>query len=99
MIDRDVIDKTILELEGHDTTYATMEKLAMLYTVRDHVSPVKTERISTRGGTELLDAVAGKKPDDVWGIINEHMEAVKALYPREYDAVIRKLNLLVVNWS
>ena len=37
MISLETIDKTILEHESKDTTYANCEKLAWLYIVRDHL--------------------------------------------------------------
>ena len=37
IISIDEVNKTIIELEQHDTTYATCEKLAWLYIVKDHI--------------------------------------------------------------
>ena len=42
MISRDELDKTILELEMRDTTFANCSKLADLYVVRDHITEQQT---------------------------------------------------------
>lgn len=94
MISVDELDKTILELEQRDTTYATCEKLAWLYIVKDHLQPIqKTSQVNIEksGDSEFLLICEGLPAEKVLNVINEHMECIKALYPREYNAIIEKL--------
>ena len=97
MINIDELESTILELEQHDTTYATCEKLAWLYIVRDHISNTPraaSETVPEIGKSEFMTACAGCDIMQVLVIIDEHMEAIKALYPREYNALIAKIKQL-----
>ena len=95
MISLDVIEREISELEARETSYATVERLSMLYTVRDHLLPrTATQPTVQAGGSEFLDACAGKPLDAVLGVLGEHMEAQRAMYPRVYDGVIRRLRAL-----
>ncbi len=94
MIDADLVDAEIerLEAEG-DTTYFLCQRLAWLYTVRDHVrAKGKADgAVVASGGSEFLDACAGKPVDAVLRVLDEHMEAQRALYPKAYEGVMRRL--------
>ena len=94
MISIDELNKTILDLEtNRDTTYATCERLAWLYIVRDHLmQKTSKEPLVLAGESEFLMAVNGKCGDAVWGIMDELAETVKMLHPRVYESVMRKLN-------
>ena len=94
MISIDELNKTILDLEtNRDTTYATCERLAWLYIVRDHLTQkMSKEPLTLAGESEFLMAVNGKCGDAVWKIMDELMDAVKMLHPRVYESVIKKLN-------
>lgn len=94
MISIDELNKTILDLEtNRDTTYATCERLAWLYIVRDHLTQkMSKEPLTLAGESEFLTAVNGKCGDAVWGIMDELAETVKMLHPRVYESVIKKLN-------
>lgn len=94
MISIDELNKTILDLEtNRDTTYATCERLAWLYIVRDHLTQkMSKEPLSISGDSEFLTAVNGKGGDAVWSIMNELMDTVHVLHPRIYESVIKKLN-------
>ena len=94
MISIDELNKTILDLEtNRDTTYATCERLAWLYIVRDHLTQkMSKEPLALAGESEFLAAVNGKCGDAVWKIMDELAETVKMLHPRVYESVIRKLN-------
>lgn len=101
MVSLDVIEQEIMDLERRDTSYAVVERLCWLYTVRDHlrakqqeVPAAPDERTLRTGGSEFLDAASGCAADDVMCVIGEHMEAIRAVAPREYDAVVSKLRSL-----
>ena len=92
----------IRECECEPLTASKIGKLADFYIIYDHlfVEHTQTESrqqkqvektIETNGDTEFLMAVNGKKPDKVWRIIDELMEATKTLHPRMYEKVIEKL--------
>lgn len=49
------------------------------------------DEIVTDGGSEFLDAVNGRKPDKVWRVIDELVEATRILHPRMYQSFIDKL--------
>lgn len=94
MISLDELNKTILDLEtNRDTTYATCERLAWLYIVRDHINSKQSkEPLDVSGTSEFLESVDGKSGEAVWSIMDELMSAVKTLHPRMYDSVLRKIN-------
>ena len=94
MISIDELNKTILDLEtNRDTTYATCERLAWLYIVRDHLTQkMSKEPLNLAGESEFLAAVNGKCGDAVWRIMDELAETVKWLHPRVYESVLKKLN-------
>lgn len=96
MISIEEIDKTILDLENHDTTYATCEKLAWLYIVRDHlVSPITNVALSPQSDdSDFLSAASNKNISDILSIIDEHLQVIELLYPKEYNAVIKKIREL-----
>ena len=55
-----------------------------------HAEPV--ERVVDIGGdSEFLQAVKGKDAKKVWLIIEELMDATRALHPRMYDSIIRQI--------
>lgn len=92
------INREIYALETGPTTCSACEKLASLYVVRDHLDlqPMQ-ERVEDKSkafhyeGGEFVEACNGVPMDVIMRVMEEHMEAVKALYPKEYDAVIKKL--------
>lgn len=95
MIDIDTIEREILDLEKHDTTYATIERLAWLYTVRDHMMKTETNARTGRFVGDDFSSVCSDVPiDSLVNIIAEHMEAIRVVYPREYDAIIQKISKL-----
>jgi len=97
MISLETIDAEIIELEKKDTSYAVIERLAWLYIVRDHLTEtpvVVSERVVTGAETPFLAAFNGTMISEASEVLNEHFEAIRALYPREYQAVVDRLNQL-----
>ena len=47
--------------------------------------------VTTRGTSEFLAACEGVPVDAVLKILDEHMEAIRVLYPKEFDAILRRL--------
>ena len=85
----------------------TCIKLAAYYTILNALYPEKKEEpidvgYSTmpsydeyvpliRGKSEFMDVCSQKPITDILEVLNEHMEAIKLLYPKEYDSIIEKI--------
>lgn len=97
MIDLDKIEREIDELEARgDTTYSLCERLSWLYVVRDHLRPVREDTRRTQGmvGSEFLEVCSDVPYPQLMRILDEHMEAIWTVYPREYEAVISRIKSL-----
>ena len=105
MLDMDDIRSEIARLENGDTTYSAVEKLAMLYIVQERNTPTpepeafemrRMPRYAYESAPEppksdFLEAVSKVPIDKALQVIDEHMEVIKLLYPKEYTAVINKI--------
>ena len=100
MIFLDEISGEIAKLENQPATYVTMEKLAWLYIVRDHitlsqakgfVSAANTETIPDVGTSDFLIACAGKPMPEVMLVMDELMETLNSIHPKLYTAVMDRL--------
>lgn len=49
-------------------------------------------RIETYGTSRFLAACDGLPVEGVLSIMDEHMDAIRVLYPKEYDAILRRLD-------
>ena len=90
MISLEEVEKTILELEQKDTSYAVCEKLAYLYIVKDHIKPASAQEF--RFGSEFIRAISGKDSGSVLKILDELMSTLKIVQSKLYDAVIAEIN-------
>lgn len=50
------------------------------------------DRIKTRGTSRFLAACGGLPTDDVMALVDEHMDVIRVLYPKEYEAILRRLD-------
>ena len=94
MISIEELDKTILELEMRDTTFANCQKLADLYIVRAFQikQPImQSAPLETSDKSEFLQAVNGKDSVQVWEIISDLMDTIKTVNPKVYDHVLEKI--------
>lgn len=97
MLNIEEINKTILDLEQHDTTYAVCEKLSWLYIVRDHLTNQQQKHpvpLSVSGDSEFLQSVDGKESTAAWSIMDDLMDTLKIVNPRVYESVLRKIKEL-----
>lgn len=97
MVDLETIEREINDLEARgDTTYSLCERLSWLYVVRDHLMPVNRSTMATQhlSGSEFLEACSDVPYPMLMKILNEHMEAIKVVYEREYDNVMAKIREL-----
>lgn len=94
MIDIQEIQEEINRIEQEETSYQNCMKLSVLYSVLDHNS--KPERFSdySYGSSEFLLSVQNAPIDEVLSILDEHMDAVRLLYPKEYNQLIEKIRVL-----
>jgi hypothetical protein len=97
MIDRGEIDGEIEKLEQGRTTYANCEKLSILYNVRDHMSGESLNQALARATpipasmSEFALACEVASKEQLVKILDEHMDALKILYPKEYQRIVGKL--------
>lgn len=92
------------ELEMSTSTYQNCEKLATFYCLYDHLfgdnrpapaaQTAQEVTIGRHGGSDFLQAVAGRQAEDVWPVLDELMESVNAFQPRLYEAVLQRLRTL-----
>lgn len=102
MISIEQLNGEIAALEEERPTFLTMEKLAALYTVRDHMilgaktsqqaQVVNQEIVDVESGdSDFLSAINGKSVNEILPIIDELMETIKLMNERLYNGVMRKL--------
>lgn len=102
MITEKELMDAIRQCEQEPITQSKIAKLADFYIIYDHLfgepygdmysSAGHPETvIQTKGGSDFLRSVNGKDADKVWLIIDELMDATKALHPRMYDSVLMKI--------
>lgn len=104
MIDLQEIDDAIAQLEHGKTTYSALERLSVLYAVRDRLragdDPVQIEKqysgysFAAEPMSEFLEVATRAPVEGVLKVLDEHLTAVQAIYPKEYEAVMRMLRKL-----
>ena len=89
----DEINSEIKKLENQPASYQTIERLACLYIVRDHLTePPVTGSDVPQGESDFYCACSGKSISEVMEVIDELMNVLAVLQPRIYSAVISKLS-------
>lgn len=78
MLEDDAQDAETENEQDHAARYARARMI-------DHIVPEHTEN-------DFLRACSGMHIDDVLNVLNEHMDAIKMLYPKEYEKIIRMLD-------
>jgi len=92
MVDVNVINKEILDLEAKDTSYAVIERLSWLYTVREHLASTESPKTSGRlVGSEFIEVCSNKPIQSLLDVLDEHFSAIQVLYPKEYNVIIEKI--------
>lgn len=96
MLDLEIIEDEIDALEtSGETDYETCEKLSYLYSVRDNIrSRIRREGGSETPSSEFLAACVGVPVPSLMAVLDEHMEALRAVYLAEYSAVISRIRSL-----
>ena len=99
MISMEQITGEIAALEEEKPTHVTMQKLAALYTVRDHMTidskpigaTVSAEAVPSVSESDFAKLIDGKPLYSVFPVIDELMDTLQIIQPRLYDGVMRKL--------
>ena len=99
MLSRRNILQSIEECENNADSFQNCQKLATLFTIYDHLyaepsvnqETIREVVIEDYGDDEFYSLIAGKNADQVWNIMNELMQTLKAINPALYNAVLRKL--------
>lgn len=95
MIDLDEIEREISMLEARENSYATLERLAWLYTVRREITPkLATQTVSVNPSSEFLEACQETPFSSLLAVLDEHMDALKVVYPREHAALLSRIREL-----
>lgn len=97
MIDLAEIEETIDKfIATHDTSFYTCSKLADMFIVLDHLRPERPEDRLTQDlrGSEFLELSSGVPYPALMKVIDEHMEALRVVQPREYQAVTDRIRSL-----
>lgn len=109
MVSLDDIEEAIASLESSsDSRFSVYERLSILYACRNELRSRATQtpepetkaddftgdQIPEVSGSSFLDALSGKDMAAVMSVIDAHMQAVKTVFPREYDDVIAKLRAI-----
>lgn len=92
--------EAIEELEKAPLTFQNAEKLAVFYTLSDHLSLArkpdngisKEITICRYEGTCFYQAISGRNAKEVWRIMNELMKIIKVSQPELYESTLRKIN-------
>lgn len=95
MLDLNEIQKDIIDLKRMDTSYAAIERLAWLVTVRDELLRDKKGEMNPlelQGDSEFLRAVSGKDSKAVWDIMDDLMDTLKVANPRAYQSIMNRVN-------
>lgn len=85
----------IEETKRSENSWKAFERLAVLCSVRAELDgePRQAERASFAavGQSEFARAAAAAPPEVLAEVLEEHFECIRALYPKEYESVVRRL--------
>lgn len=90
--------EAIAEVSEKVPNYDTCEKLSTFYSLLNFLyrqdsgySYEVKEIVPSTEGSEFRVAVAGIPISEMINILDEHMSVIRVLFPKEYKAVIKKL--------
>ena len=108
-MDIDEINQHIHKLKCGSTDWQSVEKLAALCAVRDElaekqdtapqmesVQEPKLQAYSAASGpqSEFVEAASAAPFSALMDVLDEHMSAIKLVYPKEYELVMRKIRTI-----
>lgn len=93
-MDMQEIDDEIYRLEHGDTTWNSCEKLNILYGVKRGMQPEQeneSRAYPRKSQSEFVEVFRSIPLEYALNVLDEHMNCIKAVYPKEYHAIIRKM--------
>lgn len=108
-MDIDEINTHIHKLKCGSTDWQSVEKLAVLCTVRDeleekqqsepqlvevHEAKIPAYSTASDPQSEFVRAASAVPFGSLMDVLDEHMSAIKMVYPKEYELVMRKIKTL-----
>ncbi len=90
-MDINEIEEEILKLESGATTFTNCQKLASLYIVRDYFNSIQAKTVRYEEENEFVSVCKGISKEKIISVLNEHMEVIQILYPKEYNTLVNKL--------
>lgn len=99
-MDMQEIKQAMHTLANGETTYDAVMRLAALKVVRDHLSgadaqaepqTIKAVPQEPIYESEFQEVMAQIPYDKAMQVIDEHLEALRIVCPKEYDSLMRKL--------
>ena len=110
-MDIDEINTHIHKLKCGSTDWQSVEKLAALCTVRNELEEKQAPETQTqvlpptsyqaaystkaKPQSEFVEAASAAPFGGLMEVLDEHMNAIKLVYPKEYELVIRKIKNLL----
>jgi len=93
------INKEIDYLEHNASSYSDCEKLSVLYNIKnnlaqDRPSSKAMSYSSAPAASEFLAVAQALDAETLLSVLDEHMDVVRVVFPKEYNAVIQKLKEL-----
>lgn len=99
--ERDLLE-TIEECRAvRNPSASTCQLMASCYTILDHLYPESTRPVMQQmysrsaapddNDSEFVQAAKTAGQSRLLDVLDEHMDCIRALYPKEYAAVIRRL--------
>ena len=100
------IERAMHVLACGETTYETVSRLAALKVVHDHLTQTADAQVPQAysaapapqsdppprmTGSEFLEALSEVPYEDAMMVLDEHLEALKVVCPKEYESVMRRL--------
>ena len=104
LTERDLLE-TIEECKAvRRPTASTCQLLASCYTILDHLFPASSRPVDNipvqlyslspapdDGGSEFAQAAKNAGMERLVSVLEEHIDCIRTLYPKEYEAIIRRL--------
>ena len=92
MVDMKEVNEEIRRLEEYDLTYKIAEKLAVLYAIRNENGTEPMELTHEVNDVSEFSETCKDVPNDcLMKIMDEHFMAVKTIFPKEYELVMKKI--------
>ena len=86
------INDEIEKLESMPITYSIADKLASLYIIKEHGKIQHNNNVPKLDGSDFLKACSNVDIPSLLLILDDHMNAIRILYPKEYTALLTKIN-------